>query len=83
MVIATLLAGLFLSIAPAQAVGTEAAAPTRGTAKSPDGVDIRYEAAGKGAPTIVFVHGRSCDRAAGAGGGGFDESLNLAALSCA
>jgi pimeloyl-ACP methyl ester carboxylesterase len=33
-----------------------------GSAKAPDGVEIRYEAAGNGEPAIVFVHGWSCDR---------------------
>jgi hypothetical protein len=39
-----------------------AAAPTVGTVKSSDGIDIRYETEGSGAPPIVFVHGWSCDR---------------------
>jgi pimeloyl-ACP methyl ester carboxylesterase len=30
--------------------------------KSPDGLEIRYEAAGRGEPALVFVHGWSCDR---------------------
>jgi pimeloyl-ACP methyl ester carboxylesterase len=30
--------------------------------KAPDGVEIRYEVAGSGEPTLVFVHGWSCDR---------------------
>jgi pimeloyl-ACP methyl ester carboxylesterase len=38
-----------------------AVAPTLGTVKSSDGVDIRYEVAGTGSPAI-FVHGWSCDR---------------------
>lgn len=29
---------------------------------SPDGVEIRYEVTGRGGPTLVFVHGWSCDR---------------------
>jgi len=33
-----------------------------GSVKAPDGVEIRYEAAGNGEPAIVFVHGWSCDR---------------------
>jgi pimeloyl-ACP methyl ester carboxylesterase len=33
-----------------------------GTAVSSDGVQIRYELRGKGEPTLVFVHGWSCDR---------------------
>ena len=39
-----------------------AAAPTFETVKSADGVEIRYEVAGAGSPTLVFVHGWSCDR---------------------
>jgi pimeloyl-ACP methyl ester carboxylesterase len=31
-------------------------------ATSPDGLEIRYDAAGSGSPAIVFVHGWSCDR---------------------
>jgi pimeloyl-ACP methyl ester carboxylesterase len=38
------------------------AAPDRGTVKSADGVDIRYQVEGSGSPPIVFVHGWSCDR---------------------
>jgi pimeloyl-ACP methyl ester carboxylesterase len=30
--------------------------------RAPDGVSIAYEAAGHGAPALVFVHGWSCDR---------------------
>ena len=33
-----------------------------GSVKAPDGVEIRYEAAGNGEPAIVFVHCWSCDR---------------------
>jgi pimeloyl-ACP methyl ester carboxylesterase len=33
-----------------------------GTVTAPDGVAIRYEVAGRGDPTLVFVHGWSCDR---------------------
>lgn len=43
-------------------VGLDTAARTVGTAKAPDGVDIRYEVAGSGEPALVFVHGWSCDR---------------------
>ena len=62
MRITTLLAGLLLAAAPPQVPGKQADAPTRGTVKSPDGVDIHYEVAGTGSPAIVFVHGWSCDR---------------------
>jgi pimeloyl-ACP methyl ester carboxylesterase len=31
-------------------------------ATSPDGLEIRFDVAGSGAPAIVFVHGWSCDR---------------------
>ena len=33
-----------------------------GTATSPDGVPIRYDAAGKGDPALVFVHCGGCNR---------------------
>jgi pimeloyl-ACP methyl ester carboxylesterase len=32
------------------------------SAKAPDGVEIRYQVAGRGEPALVFVHGWSCDR---------------------
>ncbi|HET6360716.1 MAG TPA: hypothetical protein VFH11_01505 [Gemmatimonadota bacterium] len=34
---------------------------------SPDGIPIAYEKRGEGAPTLVFVHGWSCDRTYWAG----------------
>lgn len=33
-----------------------------GGVRSPDGVEIRYETAGRGEPALVFVHGWCCDR---------------------
>ena len=45
--------------APARA-GSQGA--VSGTAKSPDGVPIRYDAAGKGDPALVFVHCGGCNR---------------------
>ena len=33
-----------------------------GAATARDGVDIHYEAMGSGSPTILFIHGWSCDR---------------------
>jgi pimeloyl-ACP methyl ester carboxylesterase len=46
------------------ALALDATAPASAAhaVKSPDGVEIRYEWAGSGEPTIVFVHGWSCDR---------------------
>ncbi len=44
---------------------TRAAASTVGSATAPDGVTIRYETSGQGAPgapALVFVHCWSCDR---------------------
>jgi pimeloyl-ACP methyl ester carboxylesterase len=38
------------------------AARTVATVKAPDGVAVRYEAAGQGEPALIFVHGWSCDR---------------------
>ena len=32
------------------------------TAVSADGIAVRYEVRGRGAPALVFVHGWSCDR---------------------
>jgi pimeloyl-ACP methyl ester carboxylesterase len=34
----------------------------RYTARAPDGVEIAYEVAGAGEPTLVLVHGWACDR---------------------
>lgn len=47
---------------PVIAPSHDTIARTVGTVKAPDGVDIRYEVAGSGEPTLVFVHGWSCDR---------------------
>lgn len=38
------------------------ATPSSGTARSPDGVPIRYEVRGQGEPSLVFVHCWTCDR---------------------
>jgi pimeloyl-ACP methyl ester carboxylesterase len=49
----------------AAALAASPAAPLTvltGSVKAPDGVEIRYEAAGNGEPAIVFVHCWSCDR---------------------
>ncbi len=51
-----------MNFAVVLATALAAAAPTVGTVKSSDGVDIHYETEGSGAPPIVFVHGWSCDR---------------------
>ena len=45
--------------APARA-GSQGA--VSGTATSPDGIPIRYHAAGKGDPALVFVHCGGCER---------------------
>jgi len=50
------------TVITAGVLGQETGLPTRGTAESPDGVEIRYEVSGSGSPPIVFVHGWSCDR---------------------
>ena len=34
----------------------------KGEARSGDGIPLRFEARGSGAPALVFVHGWSCDR---------------------
>ena len=36
--------------------------PMRGVARSRDGIPLAFEAHGAGTPTLVFVHGWSCDR---------------------
>jgi pimeloyl-ACP methyl ester carboxylesterase len=36
--------------------------PMSGVATSPDGIPLAFEVHGAGAPTLVFVHGWSCDR---------------------
>jgi pimeloyl-ACP methyl ester carboxylesterase len=41
---------------------TPTADRTVATVKAPDGVQVRYESAGRGEPALVFVHGWSCDR---------------------
>jgi pimeloyl-ACP methyl ester carboxylesterase len=46
----------------AQTQPTATAARTVAAVKAPDGVEIRYESAGRGEPALVFVHGWSCDR---------------------
>lgn len=44
------------------AVPAPAAELTAATATSADGVDIEYVAGGEGGPTLVFIHGWTCDR---------------------
>ena len=57
------LACVAVLVAPVFAMGgPDTAGRTLGTAKAPDGAEIRYEAAGSGEPALVFVHGWSCDR---------------------
>jgi pimeloyl-ACP methyl ester carboxylesterase len=46
----------------AQIQETATATRTVATVKAPDGVEVRYEGAGRGEPALVFVHGWSCDR---------------------
>lgn len=46
----------------AQSRDTANPAPTVGTVKAPDGLEVRYETAGRGEPALIFVHGWSCDR---------------------
>jgi pimeloyl-ACP methyl ester carboxylesterase len=36
--------------------------PMKGEARSGDGIPLRFEARGSGAPALVLVHGWSCDR---------------------
>lgn len=53
------LAGLFLALSAPAPAWAEAQWP--GIALSADGVPISYEIHGDGEPTLVFVHGWSCD----------------------
>ncbi len=43
-------------------VGAGSQGTVSGTANSPDGTPIRYDAAGKGDPALVFVHCGGCNR---------------------
>jgi hypothetical protein len=36
--------------------------PMSGAAMSPDGIPLAFEVHGAGTPTLMFVHGWSCDR---------------------
>jgi pimeloyl-ACP methyl ester carboxylesterase len=55
----TILAGLLLAAAM---TGAAAAGPKVATVPSADGVPIRYEVDGSGAPALVFIHCWCCDR---------------------
>ena len=48
------------ALSPPDRAGSQGA--VSGTATSPDGVSIRYDAAGKGDPALVFVHCGGCNR---------------------
>ena len=54
------LAVALVALSPPARAGSQGA--VSGTATSPDGVPIRYDAAGKGDPTLVFVHCGGCNR---------------------
>jgi pimeloyl-ACP methyl ester carboxylesterase len=54
------LAVALLTLSPPARAGSQAA--VSGTATSPDGVPIRYDAAGKGDPALVFVPCGGCNR---------------------
>ena len=54
------LAVALLALSPPARAGSQEA--VSGTATSPDGVLIRYDAAGKGDPALVFVHCGGCER---------------------
>src|SRR5262245_65892452 len=55
-----LLAVALLALSPPARGGSQGA--VSGTATSPDGVPIRYDAAGKGDPALVFVPCGGCNR---------------------
>jgi pimeloyl-ACP methyl ester carboxylesterase len=52
----------YLEVALVLMVAAAAAADKDGTARSADGVPIRFQALGKGEPTVVLVHGWALDR---------------------
>jgi pimeloyl-ACP methyl ester carboxylesterase len=54
------LAIALVALSPPARAGSQGA--VSGTATSPDGVPIRYAAAGKGDPALVFVHCGGCNR---------------------
>ena len=54
------LAVALVALSPPARAGSQEAAS--GTATSADGVPIRYDAAGKGDPALVFVHCGGCNR---------------------
>jgi pimeloyl-ACP methyl ester carboxylesterase len=54
------LAIALVALSPPARAGSQGA--VSGTATSPDGVLIRYDAAGKGDPALVFVHCGGCNR---------------------
>jgi pimeloyl-ACP methyl ester carboxylesterase len=54
------LAVVLVALSPPARAGSPGAAS--GTATSPDGISIRYDASGKGDPALVFVHCGGCNR---------------------
>lgn len=54
------LAVALVALSPPARAGSQGA--VSGTATSPDGIPIRYHAAGKGDPALVFVHCGGCER---------------------
>jgi pimeloyl-ACP methyl ester carboxylesterase len=54
------LAVALVALSPPARAGSQGA--VSGTATSPDGTPIRYHAAGKGDPALVFVHCGGCER---------------------
>lgn len=54
------LAVALVALSPLARAGSQGA--VSGTATSPDGIPIRYDAAGKGDPALVFVHCGGCNR---------------------
>ncbi|HTR04501.1 MAG TPA: alpha/beta hydrolase [Thermoanaerobaculia bacterium] len=54
------LAVALVALSPPAKAGSQGG--VSGTATSPDGVPIRYDSAGKGDPTLVFVHCGGCNR---------------------
>src|SRR5207253_5827184 len=54
------LAIALVALSPPARAGSQGA--VSGTATSPDGIPIRYHAAGKGDPALMFVHCGGCER---------------------
>lgn len=57
-----LAAATLVAVSARESAVAQDARPAVDSATSPDGIRIAYEVRGEGTPTLVFVHGWSCDR---------------------